>query len=198
MEYIVFIILMLLVIGFFVWTYVSVKRRDKEIQEKLEEYHAKCLAMTSEELLEIENSIDLVETVAERINEKLSAYETPEKGFSYLSEPEQTVYVLFEYSDNCFILDFFGGERRELCVPRFGECLARVGATEYKQAFDEFMETNKIDVNDLSMYAGRYWTSKRNKDINCEAFEAFDKKIEEFPMLDEWVGKYIKENISYF
>lgn len=198
MEYIVFIILMLLVIGFFVWTYVSVKRRDKGIQEKLEEYHAKCLAMTSEELLEIENSIDLVETVAERINEKLSAYETPEKGFFYLSEPEQTVYVLFEYSDNCFILDFFGGERRELCVPRFGECLARVGATEYKQAFDEFMEKNKIDVNDLSMYAGRYWTSKRNKDINCEAFEAFDKKIEEFPMLDEWIAKYIKENIGYF
>jgi hypothetical protein len=105
---------------------------------------------------------------------------------------------LYEYSDNFFILDFLGDEKSGLCVPRFSECLAKVGALEYKQAFDEFMEKNKIDVNDLSMYAGRYWTSKRNKDINCEAFEAFDKKTEEFPMLYEWIAKYIKEKISYF
>ena len=177
--------------------YIFIKRKEKAVKKEFKEYQVECGTMSEEELLGIEGTEELVETVERRIELKVSAYENLEKGFACLSEPEQTVYVLYDYYDNLFLADFFESDKREICVPRFSECLARVGAYEYQKAFDTLMYEHNVDLFDLSRYAG-HGKNKKNKDTNREVFEQFDSMVEDLPMLDEWLAKYIRENISYF
>lgn len=94
------------------------------------------------------------------------------------------------------LCQFFVNSSRNV-APYVSQALADIGAEAHRKLFDEFMETNDIDVNDLGSFR-----IKRIEDFQKQAkrydFDAFDDRYYELDALTDLVADYIRKNIAEF
>ena len=94
------------------------------------------------------------------------------------------------------LCQFFVNSSRSL-APYIEDNLNKIGATEHKKLFTEFIENNNIDVNNLDSFiisdVEEYEAQTKRYD-----FDSFDNKYIELPTLQSYITEYIKTNIEKF
>ena len=94
------------------------------------------------------------------------------------------------------LCQFFVNSSRSL-APYIEDNLNKIGATEHKKLFTEFIENNNIDVNNLDSFiisdVEEYVAQTKRYD-----FDSFDNKYIELPTLQSYITEYIKTNIEQF
>ena len=94
------------------------------------------------------------------------------------------------------LCQFFVNSSRSL-APYIEDNLNKIGATEHKNLFTEFIENNNIDVNNLYSFiisdVEEYEAQTKRYD-----FDSFDNKYIELPTLQSYITEYIKTNIEKF
>lgn len=114
-----------------------------------------------------------------------------------LTNEQRIVYSLNNFEaevNNGGLCQFFVNSSSE-CAPYISNALEAVGATELKTLFDDFINKNNIDVNDLSSFKisdiNEYEAQTKRFD-----FDAFDDKFYENENLHQQIIDYSKKHIE--
>ena len=111
----------------------------------------------------------------------------------------RTVYVVNAFDmeiQNGGLCQFFVNSSRS-AAPYVSQALAAIGAEAHRKLFDEFIETNGIDVNDLDSFSVDS-IEDYQKQAKRFDFETFDDRYYELDCLTDPVANYIRENIAEF
>ena len=154
--------------------------------------------LQGEDLLTLSNE-DLFEAVYEQnLAICAEAGETDQEVLLFTGA-RRTVFVvnIFDMEiQNGGLCQFFVNSSRS-AAPYVSQALTAIGADAHRKLFDEFIETNGIDVNDLDSFK-----IKRIEDFQKQAkrfdFDAFDDRYYELEPLTDLVADYIRENIGQF
>lgn len=111
----------------------------------------------------------------------------------------RTVFVVNTFDmeiQNGGLCQFFVNSSRS-AAPYVSQALDAIGAEAHRKLFDEFIETNHIDVNNLDSFR-----IDRIEDFQKQAkrfdFDTFDDRYYELDSLTDLVSNYIRENITEF
>ena len=158
---------------------------------KAKEVHGKELKKLSDDAL--------FERVYLQTLDVVDSFPDEETAFSKISIEQKTVYILSIYDmeiQNGGLCQFFVNSSRSL-APYIEDNLNKIGATEHKKLFTEFIENNNIDVNNLDSFiisdVEEYEAQTKRYD-----FDSFDNKYIELPTLQSYITEYIKTNIEKF
>jgi hypothetical protein len=167
------------------------------IEEKMQEAEARE-KLHGDELLSLSNE-ELWETIFDQNMIICEAAEETEDELALFSGARRTVYIINTFDaevQNGGLCQFFVNSSRYL-APYVSEALAAIGADHHKKLYDEFIETNRIDVTDLDSFA---ISSVRGfkKQAKRYDFEAFDDRYYEFEDMEDLIANYIRVNITEF
>ena len=169
-------------------TLLEEKMKEAEEREKLH----------GEDLLALPND-ELCETVYTQNNRICEEAEDTEDELSLFTGARRTVYIVNTFDaevQNGGLCQFFVNSSRHL-APYVSEALAAIGANHHKKLYDEFIETNRIDVTDLDSFRVSS-TRGFKKQIKRYDFDAFDDRYYELDALEDLVSNYIRANIAEF
>lgn len=114
-----------------------------------------------------------------------------------LTDEQKIVYSLNKFEsevNNGGLCQFFVNSSSE-CAPYISEALAAVGAFELKILFDNFINTNNLDVNDLSSFkissTNEYIAQTERFD-----FDSFDDKFYEDQNIHQQIIDYSRTHIE--
>ena len=154
-------------------------------------------AMTAEALSALPDE-DLYFAAMIRTERKIN-YESMEESFAALSQPQKVLYVLSTLEsevNNGGLCQFFVNSSR-MMAPYVSESLEIIGAAAHKQLFDGFIQTNGINVSDLSSFR-IHRTADFEKQAKRYPFDEYDDAFYALPSLEEPLTAYIKANLSHF
>ena len=139
--------------------------------------------------LDDEEFYDAIESICED-----AVYDIKEAN---LTNEQKIVYSLNKFEsevNNGGLCQFFVNSSRE-CAPYISEALAAVGAFELKILFDNFINTNNIDVNDLSSFK---ISSIDEYKVQTERFDfdSFDDKFYEDKNIHQQIIDYSRTHIE--
>lgn len=175
----------------------SIAKMSEERRRKKAEFRAMGVsgrrALSDEELFEI---------VTELIEDKDIEYGVPGTCFPYLNRQEQIVYVVYDYYESVFmsdssLRDYFGSEKRDVCVARTSDCLMAVGAYDHQQVFEGFVSENGINLTDLSGFKS-YWDDDYKTSTDGYSYDGVNEKLRALPDIKRYITKYIRENVEFF
>ena len=116
---------------------------------------------------------------------------------SKLTDEQKFVYSLNKFEaevNNGGLCQFFVNSSSE-CAPYVSDALAAVGAFELKTLFDNFINENNIDVNDLSSFkisdVDEYEAQTERFD-----FDSFDDKFYEGENLHQQIIDYSRKHVE--
>ncbi len=125
--------------------------------------------------------------------------EGEDRELEQFSDPRRTVYILSVFDmeiQNGGLCQFFVNSSGAV-APYVSEALAAVGAAEHRALFEKFLTSNSIDVSDLASF--RVSSTKGYiKQTKRFDYDAFDDRYYELPALQDYVVKYIRDNIREF
>ena len=157
------------------------------------------IAMSCEELTTLDNS-ELCYAVTIRLwNKTDPVAETFDEEIKMLNEKERLFFCVNEYLmeiENGGLLQFFCNHG-DFIAPLLNDYLEEIGATQHKKLFEDFVKSNKIDLENLDAFR----TSDSDKYIRLSEeynFDEFDNSFCELTSLEEYLGEFIKNNIEYF
>ena len=140
-------------------------------------------------VLDDEEFYDAIESICED-----AVYDIKEAN---LTNEQKIVYSLNKFEsevNNGGLCQFFVNSSSE-CAPYISEALAAVGAFELKILFDNFINTNSIDVNDLSSFKissiDKYKAQTERFD-----FDSFDDKFYEDKNIHQQIIDYSRKHIE--
>lgn len=139
--------------------------------------------------LDDEEFYDAIESICED-----AVYDIKEAN---LTNEQKIVYSLNKFEsevNNGGLCQFFVNSSRE-CAPYISEALAAVGAFELKILFDNFINTNNIDVNDLSSFK---ISSIDEYKVQTERFDfdSFDDKFYKDNNIHQQIIDYSRKHIE--
>ncbi len=116
---------------------------------------------------------------------------------STINEEQKFVYSLIKLEaevNNGGLCQFFVNSSRE-CAPYVSKALEVIGATSLKELYDNFINSNNIDVNDLSSFkiSGIEDFEKQTQRYD---FESFDDKFYEDENLHSQIIEYSRNNLE--
>lgn len=174
--------------------FLAFRKALKKSIEEFEKQNAVYLTLTTEGLKELPEE-ELFSAVWARTYKRVDELED----FRALPEKQRIFYavnLLEAEVNNGGLCQFFVNSSREV-APYISEYLGVIGAMEHKELFDNFIEENQIDVNDLTSFI-------------CEDVEEFSEQTERYPFddyddafyelepLEEYLTSFIKNNIDEF
>ena len=114
-----------------------------------------------------------------------------------LPDEQKIVYSLIKFEaevNNGGLCQFFVNSSSE-CAPYISNALATVGALELKTLFDNFINENKIDVNDLSSFK---ISSIHEYEAQTDRFDfdGFDDKFYEDENIHQQIIDYSRKHIE--
>ncbi len=114
-----------------------------------------------------------------------------------LTIEQRYIYSLYMFElevNNGGLCQFFVNSSRE-CAPYISEALGAIGANSLKSLFDNFIEDNGIDVNDLTSFEisdiDEYEAQTQRFD-----FDSFDDKFYEDENFHQLIIDYARKNID--
>ena len=114
-----------------------------------------------------------------------------------LTDEQKIVYSLNKFEaevNNGGLCQFFVNSSSE-CAPYISKALAAVGALELKTLFDDFIQKNNIDVNDLSSFKisdiDEYEAQTERFD-----FDSFDDKFYENEDIHQQIINYSRKHVE--
>ena len=151
----------------------------------------KLRAMGKDGLLALDDEefYDAIESICED-----AVYDIKEAN---LTNEQKIVYSLNKFEsevNNGGLCQFFVNSSSE-CAPYISEALAAVGAFELKILFDNFINTNNIDVNDLSSFK---ISSIDEYKVQTERFDfdSFDDKFYKDNNIHQQIIDYSRKHIE--
>lgn len=167
------------------------------LEEKMKEAEERA-KLHGEDLLALPND-ELCEAVYTQNSILCEKAEDTEDELALFTGAKRTVYIINTFDaevQNGGLCQFFVNSSRYL-APYVSEALAAIGADHHKKLYDEFIETNRIDVTDLDSFA---ISSVRGfkKQTKRYDFEAFDDRYYEFEDMEDLIANYIRVNITEF
>ena len=116
---------------------------------------------------------------------------------STINEEQKLVYSLIKLEaevNNGGLCQFFVNSSRE-CAPYVSKALEVIGATQLKELYDNFIDSNNIDVNDLSSFKISEVEDFESQTQRYD-FESFDDKFYEDENLHNQIIEYSKNNLE--
>ena len=116
---------------------------------------------------------------------------------STINEEQKLVYSLIKLEaevNNGGVCQFFVNSSRE-CAPYVSKALEVIGATQLKELYDNFIDSNNIDVNDLSSFKISEVEDFESQTQRYD-FESFDDKFYEDENLHNQIIEYSKNNLE--
>ena len=168
------------------------------IIEEYEEMEEASLNMNAEEFLKLTDE-DLVVMMNIRIDKQMDDAE-PEECLELLDGAKKVFYVAAYFEQeicNGGLCQFFVNSSRVL-APLVGESLKAIGAKEYNELYNDFVNENKIDLTDLSSFITND-ADNYEKQYDRYDFEKFDNafcELLEEKSLDSILAKYVRENME--
>lgn len=141
------------------------------------------------------------EELLDCVTSRLPKVETAEE-LSALSGPTQVIYTLYWYDlevQNGGLCQYFVNSSR-MTAPYLSEALAAVGAEGYRQEFEAFVQTNGIEVTDLSGFAiaDAKEFAERNARFPFDAFDdGYYARYEREPLNGKMTA-YIRQHLAAF
>lgn len=152
-------------------------------------------SMSPEQLMALSDN-ELFETVYLRL---INTPNDKETALERIPPACWTVYVLNMYDmeiQNGGLCQFFVNPSRAL-APHVAECLEAVGAQEHLQLFSGFIESNGVDLNNLSFFLLQD-VEEFAEQAKRYDFESFDDSYYDLPPLYDYIVAYIRANITEF
>lgn len=159
---------------------------------------SRYLKMSFDELRSLSDD-ELFYAVMVRTEHKVDSCDVWEDGVNSLN-PYQKVFYSVNWLEtevnNGGLCQFFVNSSR-MVAPLVSEYMATIGAYEHKKLYDEFVERNEIDLNDLTSF-------------DIEALEEFEEQYCRYPFddyddafydmepLETFLKKYARENLTEF
>ena len=115
----------------------------------------------------------------------------------WFNEEQKFVYSLIKLEaevNNGGLCQFFVNSSRE-CAPYVSKALEVIGATQLKELYDNFIDSNNIDVNDLSSFKISEVEDFESQTQRYD-FESFDDKFYEDENLHNQIIEYSKNNLE--
>lgn len=167
------------------------------IEEKMQETEARE-KLHGEELLSLSNE-ELWETVYDQNMIICEAAEETEDELALFSGARRTVYIVNTFDaevQNGGLCQFFVNSSRNL-APYVSDALAAIHADAHRKLYDNFIQTNHIDVNDLDSFQV-FSVRGFQKQTKRYDFESFDDRYYELDALEDLITDYIRKNIQDF
>ncbi len=142
---------------------------------------------------------DLDEAVWNQTDEKVEQAETDLAGVAALPHAARVFYVVHWYAFEVYdggLCQYFVNSSRKL-APMLSDCLEEIGALDHKTLFDQFIQQNEIDVNDLSSFVSNS-VEEYLSQTKRYPFEAFDAAFWDLPALGTYLVPYVRANLSAF
>lgn len=178
----------------FLKTIRQASKAAKEYQKRQEHY----LKMPPEALKSLSDS-ELFEAVLARTEKKVCNYDKLLDGLHSLSGPEQVFYITSYYEaevNNGGLCQFFVNSSREV-APLLSECLDEISASEHRKLFEDFILTNRINVNDLSSFVIQD-IKEYESQTKRYPFDDFDNAFFALTPIQEILPSYIRKHLAAF
>lgn len=139
----------------------------------------------------------LIETKFDEIADK--AYDPAKKydDINRLTDDEKVFFVLYLFNmevQNGGLCQFFVNST-SIYAPLISDYLDKVGATDHKLLFDDFVKNNKIDLNDLSFFDFEDLSEYETK-ANAYPFDDFDDALYDLVDLEEFLQTFAEINLQ--
>ncbi len=173
----------------------------KEIKSMLAEYEAnqsRWIALSSEEFALLPDD-ELFDAALARTENEVDEYEDLIDGIDALGGAKRIFYVASYYEmevNNGGLCQFFVNSSRH-AAPELSFALEAIGAFEHKRAYDEFVQKNNINTNDLSSFDTNS-AEEFEAQTRRYPFEQFDKAFYDMKPIRDYLTEYVKENKSKF
>lgn len=172
----------------------AIKSSVKDYLEKEKLYKA----MSNEELRNLPDD-ELVSAVNVRILGKTDEFEDTKEGMKALNEKERVFYVL-NYLDmevqNGGLCQFFVNDSRAV-APYVSGYMELVGAEEHKKLYDGFISKYSIDLENLSSFDSET-AEEFIEQYDRFPFDEYDDAFYELEPIENYLLKFVKENIENF
>ena len=130
------------------------------------------------------------------MRERADSFGEGARGIEWLSEPQRLFCTLYWLENQEGFFSFFTQESR-MVAPWVSADLETVGAHEHKRLYDEFVATHHLDLSDLSCFDAESEEELAKKRA-LYPFDALDTAFWDLTVLDEYLAKYIRANITAF
>lgn len=175
--------------------FFELRKALKKSIEEFEKQNAVYFTLTTEGMKELPEE-ELFSAVWARTYKRVDELEDD---FRALPEKQRIFYavnLLEAEVNNGGLCQFFVNSSREV-APYISEYLGVIGAMEHKELFDNFIEENQIDVNDLSSFMCED-VEEFSEQTKRYPFDDFDDAFYELESLEEYLTSFIKNNIEEF
>ena len=167
-----------------------------KLKAAMEAQNNTYINMTTEALASLPDD-ELFSAALIRVEAKIDY--ASDESFATLSLPQKVLYSLSTLEaevNNGGLCQFFVNSSR-MMAPYISEHLGIIGAHGHKQLYDSFIQTNGIDVNDLSSFRITK-AADFEKQTERYPFDEYDDAFYALPSLQEPLTAYIKANLSAF
>ncbi|MBQ7379376.1 MAG: DUF4375 domain-containing protein [Clostridia bacterium] len=158
----------------------------------------KYLQMSAEQLAALPDE-EFFWAIMIRTERRVDGFEDWAEGVNALN-PYQKVFYSVNWLDtevnNGGLCQFFINSSR-MVAPLMSEYLGTVGANQHQKLFDEFIETNDIDLADLSSFDSEDW-EEVDAQYDRYPFDDFDDAYYDMEPLETYLTKYARENLAQF
>ena len=158
----------------------------------------KYLALTLPELNELPDD-ELFDAVLRRTEHIVDGFEDIKEGINALNE-SQKIFFSVNYLEievnNGGLCQFFVNSSR-IVAPYVSEYMGVIGANEHKKLYDDFINENKIDLNELSSFDIKS-IRDYEKQTKRYPFDDFDNAYYELKPLEGYLTEFAKAHIEDF
>ncbi len=137
------------------------------------------------------SKLNSLEKKYERLMDKAYNPSTKDDDISQLEDNEKIFYVLYTFDiefQNGGLCQFFVNSSRTY-APLVSDYLNIVGARDHQKIFDNFVITNNIDLNDLSMFIIDDLSEYQDK-VKVYPFDEFDDLFGKLPELINYIENF--------
>lgn len=153
----------------------------------------------SHDELEALSDDELFSAVDARVEEQVERYEDLADGLNALNASQKVFYTLnwLEIEvNNGGLCQFFVNSSR-IVAPWVSTSMNIIGAVEHQRLYDNFVQENGIDLNDLSFFDVQKVSEFQEK-TKRYPFDQYDHAFYQMESLESYLKRYIRENLTDF
>lgn len=173
------------------------KEMDKYLAEN-NERQARYLAMSAADM-ELLSGDELFDAVLCRTEHIVDGFDAWEEGVNSLNSSQKLFYCvnwLETEVNNGGLCQFFVNSSR-MAAPLVSAYMGMIGAEEHQKLYDDFVNRNGINLNDLSFFT-IYKAKDFEKKYKAYPFDEYDNAFYEMEPLETYLKKYIREHLEDF
>ena len=153
----------------------------------------------SHDELEALSDDELFSAVDARVEEQVERYEDLADGLNALNASQKVFYTLnwLEIEvNNGGLCQFFVNSSR-IVAPWVSTSMNIIGAIEHQRLYDNFVQENGINLNDLSFFDVQKVSEFQEK-TKRYPFDQYDHAFYQMESLESYLKRYIRENLTDF